>query len=107
MRMNSLKSLAKNCDPLSLMIRGVSLGKFLFRPLKDHQFVLLRHRAANLPMHDVAAVAVEDRREVVKRAVNVEVADVDMPVFMGLLGLMKPVPFFDGLFSPAGRAAAF
>ena len=55
------------------------LGKFLFRPLKDHQFVLLRHRAANLPMHNVAAVAVEDRREVVKRAVNVEVADVDMP----------------------------
>jgi hypothetical protein len=30
-------------------------------------------------MHNVAAVAVEDRREVVKRAVNVEVADVDMP----------------------------
>ena len=28
MRMNSLKSLAKNCGPLSLMIRGVSSGNF-------------------------------------------------------------------------------
>ena len=59
-------------------------------------------------MHDVAAVAVEDRGEVVKRAVDVDVADVDVPVFVRLLRLMEARPFLRGLLPlTADRPAAF
>ena len=34
-------------------------------------------------MHDVPAVAVEDRRQVLERAVDIDVADVDVPVQTG------------------------
>ena len=105
MRMNSLKSLAKNCDPLSLMIRGVSFGNFSRARCRIDQLVLLGHRPANLPMHDVPAVAVEDRREVVKRAVDVDVADVDMPVFMGFLRLMEARAFLRRLVRRSADAA--
>ena len=66
---------------------------------------MLGHRPANLPMHDVAAVAVEDRRQVVKRAVDVDVADVDMPVFMGFLRLMEARAFLRRLVRRSADAA--
>ena len=74
----------------------VLVGELLFGPLHDDLHVLLRHRSADLPMDDVAAVAVEHADEVVERAGDVEVADVDVPVFVGRRGWTKPVPLREG-----------
>jgi hypothetical protein len=69
------------------------VGELFPRALQDHQLVLLGHRAADLPVHDVAAVAVQDGGEIVKRAVDVDVADIDVPVFMRFLRLNKAGSF--------------
>ena len=58
--MNSLKSLAMNCGPLSLMIRGRCVGELFPSPLHDGFHVALGHALANLPVDDRAAVAVEE-----------------------------------------------
>lgn len=58
------------------------LRELLQGPLQDHHLVLLRHRGADLAMHDVAAVAIEDRRQVVERAAEVHVGDVDVPMLV-------------------------
>ena len=52
MRMNSLKSLAMNCGPLSEMIRGRASGYFSLRPLENDLDVGLRHALAQIPVHD-------------------------------------------------------
>ena len=85
MRMNSLKSLAMNWGPLSEMIRGLASGNFAC-PLQDGRHVVLGHRFADLPMSDVTAVAIQDAAHVVERSGDVEVADIHMPVFVGLSG---------------------
>jgi hypothetical protein len=79
--------------------------ELFFRALKHDQFVLLGHRAANLPMHDVSTVPVEDRRQVVKRAVDVDVADVNVPVFMRFLRLMEACTFLGWFVGGSADAA--
>ncbi len=55
---------------------------FLQGPLDDRFHVDLFHLLANLPVHDVAAVTVQDRTEKVERPGDVDVADVHMPMAM-------------------------
>ena len=80
-RMNSLKSRAMNCGPLSVMIRGFASGNF---SLARCRMISTRfpHRLAELPMHDVAAVPVQNAAQVIERAADVDVGNVDMPVLM-------------------------
>jgi len=70
--MNSLKFLAMNCGPLSEMIRGVSIGKFLLGALKNDFHVRLGHPFPDLPMDDIAAATVQETTEVVKGTVDVD-----------------------------------
>ena len=58
MRMNSLKSGAMNCGPLSEMMRGFASGYFsLARSYFD---IRLPHRLAQIPMHEEAAEPVQN-----------------------------------------------
>jgi hypothetical protein len=81
-RMNSLKSLAMNCGPLSEMIRGRFRRGTSPRPLEDDLHVGFGHRLADLPVDDVPAAAVQDAAQVVERAADVDVRDVDVPVLV-------------------------
>ena len=96
-RMNSLKSLAMNCGPLSEMIRGVTPGKSFPAPLDDLLDLLLLHGFPDFPVDDGAAAAIQDTAQVVERACEVEVRDVHVPVLMHPQGCSKPVPFLVGL----------
>ena len=86
-RMNSLKSRAMNCGPLSVMIRGCLVGELLLGPLHDDFRVVFRHPLADFPVDDVAAVAVEDADQEVERAGDVQVRNVDVPVLVRAAGL--------------------
>ena len=51
------------------------------------------HFFADFPVNDEAAVAIEDGAQEVKRAGDVEVADIHVPVLVGLQGLDKAGAF--------------
>ncbi len=64
----------------------------------ENQFDLrLRHRRANIPVYDVAAKTVQNGTQVVKCPADVDVRNVDMPVFMRFQGPVEAGPFFRGL----------
>ncbi len=57
------------------------------RPLENDFDSLFQHLLANLPMHDVAAATVENRAQVVENPGNIDVGNIDVPVFAcGRLG---------------------
>lgn len=68
-------------------------GVTLTCALEDDFDVVFLHFLANLPMDDRAAAAVEDRTQKIKGAGDVQVADIDVPVFMGLDRLDESGPF--------------
>ncbi len=83
MRMNSLKSLATNCGPLSEMMGRspeTALG-----PLDDRLHLEFFHGLADLPV-DEPAVAVEDAAKEVERPADIDGGDIDVPM------LMRPPP---------------
>ena len=82
--MNSLKSRAMNCGPLSEMIRGLASGYFSLARLQDDLDFRLGHRLAQIPMHDEAAVAVQHAAQVVERAADVDVGNIDVPMLVRL-----------------------
>src|SRR5580692_11802773 len=55
--------------------------------LDDGFHVNFLYFLADFPVDDEAAAAIEDGAEEVKGAGDIEVADIDMPVLMGLEGL--------------------
>jgi len=57
-------------------------GVRLAGTLQDDFHVGFLHFLADFPMNDEAAATVQDGAEEVKRAGDVEVADIDMPVFV-------------------------
>ena len=59
---------------------GLLAGVFFEGHLQDEFDVSLGHRLAQFPMHDGPAVAIEEADEVVKRSLDVDVGDVDVPV---------------------------
>jgi hypothetical protein len=71
-------------------------GVFLQCPLDDGVDFLFLHRLANLPMDNRPAVAVEHGAEEVEGARDIEVGDVDVPVFVGMERLHEALSFFDG-----------
>ena len=66
-------------------------GKGFTGALQDRLHVGFRHRLTNLPVHDIAAVAVQAGTQVVERATDIQVRDVDVPVFVWLAGLGEPL----------------
>lgn len=52
-------------------------------------------------MDDVAATSIQDAAQVIKGTANVDVRDVNMPVFMGLKRLNETAPLFGGFTVPA------
>jgi hypothetical protein len=57
--------------------------------LHDGLDVLFAHGLADLPVDDGAAEPIQDRAEIVERAADVEVGDVDVPMLVGPRGLME------------------
>ncbi len=62
------------------------------RPLDDRLHVDLFHLLADLPVHQVAAVAVEDAGQEVERPADVHVGDIHVPVAVGASGLLETFP---------------
>jgi len=75
---------------------GLLARVFLEGPLDDGLDFGLLHGLANLPVNDRPAVAVEHRAEEVERAGDVEVGDVDMPVFVGFERLHEALALLGG-----------
>ena len=80
---------------------GSNTGIFFHRSLDDNFDLGFCHRVAQLPMQHGSGAAVQDRTQVEEGTGNVEVRDVDMPVFMRLQGLKETTPFARGLGIPA------
>src|SRR4029450_13388970 len=77
---------------------GTLPGEMLARPLDDRFDLRLFHSRADLPVHDVPAVALEQRAQEVERAGDVDVGDIDVPVFVRSGGLHK-ARSFEGWFA--------
>ena len=71
--------------------------------LEDGGHVGFLHFLADFPVNEVAAATVEDRAEEVKSAGDVEIADIDVPVFVGLNGLHEAGACFGGRGGMAGQ----
>ena len=69
------------------------VGEFFTGTLQDGFHVDFLHFVADFPVDDEAAVAVEDRAQEIKRAGDIEVADVHMPLLVGLEGLHEAGAF--------------
>src|SRR5437763_1316396 len=107
MRMNSLKSRAMNCGPLSEMIRGRASGCFSLAAWRIISISGLPHGAAE---------AIQHAAQVVKRPRDVDITHVDMPMLMRLrsspgtevgLFLAEPGLSWHGALSTANTGAGF
>src|SRR5207302_7713058 len=98
-RMNSLKSLAMNCGPLSEMIRGRASGYF---SLQDDLDVRLCHRLPQIPVDDVSAAAVQNAAQVIECPADVDVRNVNVPVLMSGQRLLKARALLRRLAVPFG-----
>jgi len=63
---------------------GRGLREQLPGPLQDDLDFAFGHRFANLPVHQVAAVAIQHAAEVVEGAREVKVGDIHVPVLVRL-----------------------
>ena len=91
--MNSLKSLAINRGPVVGDDARFGIRIFLLGGLEDNLDIGLPHRLAQVPMHNRTAVAVQHAAEVVERARDVDVGNVDMPMLMRFPRLLEARPF--------------
>ena len=91
MRMNSLKSRAMNCGPLSEMMRGFASGYFsLARSrISSTSASLIDSR---IPMHEETAEPVQNTAQVIEGAAQVDIGNVDMPVLVRLQRLLETTP---------------
>ena len=102
-RMNSLKSLAMNCGPLSEMIRGVWPGTFsrarwMMVCTSDSSIL---SRISQWTMNRLQPSRTEQRKKKVPG--DVEIADIDVPVLMGSQGLDEARAFLGGRGRLAGQ----
>ena len=70
---------------------GLYLRELLMDSLQDNLNILLRHLLAQFPVNDVTAAAIQDAAQVIEGAEDIDVADINMPVFMRLQGLLEAV----------------
>lgn len=82
---------------------GGGLREFLPGSLQDDLHVFFVHRLAQLPVHDVAAASIKDATQITKRAAQIDVGDIDMPVLMDSERLNKARAFLGGFGVPAAQ----
>src|SRR5882762_11580710 len=92
-RMNSLKSRAMNCGPLSEMIRGFASEYFSLARSRITSMSASFHRLSQVPMHDKTTVPIQNAAQVIEGPADIAIGDVDMPVLMRLERLLKSGPF--------------
>jgi hypothetical protein len=78
-------------------------GEFFAGALEDGFHVDFLHFLTDFPVNEVTAAAIEDRAQEVKRAGDVQVTDIDVPVFVGLQRLHEAGAFLGGLGRLAGQ----
>src|SRR6516162_4454616 len=79
-------------DELRPVIRddpGPRVGISLARPLDDRLDLGLSHARTDLPVDDEPAAAIEEAAEVEERTGDVDVRDIDVPVFVHSEWLLK------------------
>src|SRR5881628_3863996 len=69
------------------------IGTYFASALKNDLDVGFFHRFADLPMHDIATCSIQSAAQVVKRAGDVDVGNVHMPMFVWSDRLLKARPF--------------
>ena len=79
---------------------GFGVGEFFQGALEDGFDIGLCHGRAQLEVDDGARASVEDRAEVVKGAADVDVGDIDVPVFVWTQGLLEAGAFLAGFGVP-------
>jgi|SRR5215471_2560781 len=72
---------------------GLYPGILLHGRLDDNFNLSLSHRATQSPMEHSSGTAVQDRTQIKGGAGEVNVRDIDMPMFMRLQGLHKATAF--------------
>src|SRR6516162_1582965 len=96
-RINSLKSFAINCGPLSEITRGLTPG---YRSLARSRMISTSASVIDSrrsPMSQETAETVQDAAKVVERRANIHVGNIDMPMLVRLRRLFKAAPFLRGL----------
>jgi hypothetical protein len=73
------------------------IGELLACPLKNHLDVNFLHLLPYFPVNDRTTAAIQDAAHEVKRPADIQIADIDVPVFMRLEGLLKAGSFLRGL----------
>jgi len=68
---------------------GSRIRELLSCPLKNNLHIGFRHGFTNLPMHNEAAVSVQETAKVIEGPTDIEVRHIHMPVLMGTLRLLK------------------
>ena len=69
------------------------LRVLLLRGFENDFDVGFRHRLAQIPVHDKAAETIQHAAQIVERAGNVDIGDIDMPVLVRLRWLREADPF--------------
>ncbi len=68
--------------------------------LQDDLDLGFRHRCPQIPMDQHPAIAVQNAAQIVKRAADIEVGDIDVPMLVRGQRLFEPRTFFRGLALP-------
>ena len=96
-----MKSLAINCGPLSVMIRGEVPGYLSRARCKtistSSSVIAVRNSQCNRKLR----TAIQDRAQIEEGAGNVQIRDIHMPVLMGPEGLLETVTLARSLGIPA------
>jgi len=79
---------------------GARFRKLLLCLLNDDFYIRLLHLLPDLPVNDKTAASVEEAAQVVKRAANVDVRNVYVPMFVGLERLDKAGALLADFFVP-------
>ena len=83
---NELRTIVR--DNARLRLRVLFLGAF-----QNYFDIRFPHRLAQIPMHEETAEPVQNAAQVIERATQVDVGNVNMPVLMRLQGLLETAPF--------------
>ncbi len=86
---------------------GSDIAVFLPGPLKDNLHIPFRHGLTDFPMHNKAAVSVQDTAKVVKGSANVEIGHIHMPMLMRTLRLFETLPPTGAFPFPASQQSRF
>jgi hypothetical protein len=83
-------------DELRSIVRddpGCGLRIALFGPLQNNLYFALTHLLSDLPVHDDPAEAIENTAQVVKRPADIQISNIDVPVLVGAIWIIKSLAF--------------